>query len=154
VYYESWNYDGDDVKAFAVNPFCSGAAERRFPDSLRSTEVVAFDRDWKRALSVTDDERLSIVSMETGEQLVTLDYDDSDAGPCPAFTSDGRFLLASDYDSHLFVFDSETGGRAYEIDVQENILQFILSEDMRTLYILDTEGGMRTWRVEYLYGMR
>ena len=43
---------------------------------------------------------------------------------------------------------------AYELDVQEYILKFILSEDMHTLYTMDTDGNLRTWRVEYLYGIR
>lgn len=114
---------------------------------------MALDGDWKKALTVAEDGQVSIISLETCEQIIALDYNDKDAGPYPAFTSDGCFTLISDYDGHLLVFESETGECGYDLNAQESILQFILSNDMHTLYVLNDKGKMRTWRVEYFYGM-
>ena len=153
VLYEIWNYDGsDDVRTFIANPFCTDAVERCPSIDFGNRGVVEFDCDWKRALSATEDDNAAIISAETGEQIIALDFD-ADECNCATFTSDGRFLFLADYDGHLFVFDTETGECVYELDPQERILKFTLSNDMHTLYTLNTDADVRIWRIDYQYKM-
>lgn len=109
---------------------------------------IAFSPDGNRFVSVSDDHRIRVWEMDTGNELLSMSQDG--AVTEAVFSSNGDWIATTGTDRTVRVWDAKTGAEIFQVPLKANGAKLAFLNDDRWLVSTDESGAVAIWDISVM----
>ena len=117
-------------------------------------DQIALSPDGKHAVHLISSETIAVIDTSTGDQLRVIKDTGKSTLTELIFSADGKYVLGSSWDGHIYVWDFESGDQLAKTQAHEEwVTSMALSENGKTLVTGSDDDTIGVWNIQGLVAL-